>query len=70
MAMPSISCARANGAEPGILGVRRLSRERGVWSDIQRLRRSTVILWLGPCLRETGLGRDVDYASAWVTYKF
>ena len=24
----------------------------------------------GPCLRETGPGRDVDYASTWVTYKF
>jgi hypothetical protein len=24
----------------------------------------------GPFLRETGPGRDVDYASAWVTYKF
>ena len=24
----------------------------------------------GPFLRETGPGRDVDYASAWATYKF
>jgi hypothetical protein len=24
----------------------------------------------GPFLRETALGRDVDYVSAWVTYKF
>ena len=24
----------------------------------------------GPLLRETGPGRDVDYASVWVTYKF
>jgi len=24
----------------------------------------------GPFVRETGPGRDIDYVSAWATYKF